>query len=291
MPEFSEAEIDAKLGSVSYEFSEPVSLLDISIDTWDGAALTHVSSELPLSFMIENRSFRIARIRGRLPSFTHPGTIDLGGGFCSNIPDQPSEGTTGGPLTALSIFFAPTLLEHILDVEYSPGFAASNVRAVRSTESLGHLMTALLVDARAGSPGGPLVGESILAAIACMLHPIEIGKHEIKDRRKAVLPSRTLSAIKELVHSDVSKPLHLSELAATAKMSIRHFSRSFRESTGLTPHQFILRARVDLAKDLIAKSELPYEQIAWSTGFSDRNHMSTVFRKLLGVPPSHFRRS
>lgn len=290
MPDLCESEIRAMLGSVRYEFSHQVSLLDISVNTWRGASLTHVATATPLSFMMENRTLALMSLSDRLSGFRRASAIDIGNGLYSNIPDESFRGEADRAGDAVSVFITPSLLESLLDTKYSPEVTLINLRGVRSAAPLAYLMRALLEDVQAGSPSGPVLGESIIAAIAGITHPIAIGKHEIKDRRKADLPTRTLNTIRDMIGADVAKPHHLPDLAAVANMSVRHFSRAFRQSTGLTPHQYILRARVEVARNLVSSTSLSYDKIAWTAGFSDRNHMATVFRKLIGVAPSHFRR-
>ena len=61
-------------------------------------------------------------------------------------------------------------------------------------------------------------------------------------------------------------------------------------TTGLTYSQYVIRARVDLAKHLLQTSKAPISEIALMCGLSDQPHLNRLFRRLVGVPPSTWRR-
>ncbi len=72
-------------------------------------------------------------------------------------------------------------------------------------------------------------------------------------------------------------------------MSTRHFCRAFRASKGISPHQYVIRRRIERARTLIEDGTLTYAEVAEMAGFADHSQMARTFRKVLGVPPSHFR--
>jgi AraC family transcriptional regulator len=94
----------------------------------------------------------------------------------------------------------------------------------------------------------------------------------------------------DMIEDRLSGRPSLTELAALLDVSTRYFCRAFRASTGLSPHQFVLRRRVERARGLIEQGELSLSETAIAAGFSDHSQMATTFRKLLHVRPSHFRR-
>ena len=75
-----------------------------------------------------------------------------------------------------------------------------------------------------------------------------------------------------------------------AGMSLFHFSRSFKQSTGLPPHQYILRRRIEHAKSLLKTNELGIAEIGQRLGFSDQSHFKMIFRKFVGATPLASRR-
>ena len=85
--------------------------------------------------------------------------------------------------------------------------------------------------------------------------------------------------------------LRLDELAREAGLSTSHFIRSFRESTGKTPYQFLLERRVQRAQSLMRDPRASLAKIAISSGFADQHHLARVFRHITGITPTTYRRS
>ncbi|MCK1621079.1 helix-turn-helix transcriptional regulator [Bradyrhizobium sp. 159] len=94
----------------------------------------------------------------------------------------------------------------------------------------------------------------------------------------------------ERLESDLGGKLSLQEIAAELDLSISHFSRAFRASTGLPPHQWLLRQRVSTAKQLMTVRDLSLAEIAISAGFANQSHFTRVFSSIVGVSPGAWRR-
>ena len=93
----------------------------------------------------------------------------------------------------------------------------------------------------------------------------------------------------ERLESDLGGKLSLQQIAAEFDLSVSHFSRAFRISTGLPPHQWLLRQRVNAAKQLMTVRDLPLSEIAMSAGFANQSHFTRVFSALVGVSPAAWR--
>ena len=94
----------------------------------------------------------------------------------------------------------------------------------------------------------------------------------------------------ERLESDLGGKLSLEYIAAEFGLSVSHFSRAFRISTGLPPHQWLLRQRVRAAKQLLTVRDLPLSEIAISAGFANQSHFTRVFSEVVGVSPGVWRR-
>ena len=94
----------------------------------------------------------------------------------------------------------------------------------------------------------------------------------------------------ERLESDLGGKLSLQQIAAEFGLSVSHFSRAFRVSTGLPPHQWLLRQRVKTAKQLMTVRDLPLSEIAISAGFANQSHFTRVFSAMVGVSPGAWRR-
>ena len=78
-------------------------------------------------------------------------------------------------------------------------------------------------------------------------------------------------------------------LSTIANLSIYHFAREFKRSTGVTPHNYLLRKRVERAKDMLARTDYSLTEVALAAGFSDQSHLSRHFRQMVGSTPRNFR--
>jgi AraC-like DNA-binding protein len=94
----------------------------------------------------------------------------------------------------------------------------------------------------------------------------------------------------ERLESDLGGTLSLQQIAAEFDLSVSHFSRAFRISTGLPPHQWLLRQRVKAAQQLMTVRDLPLSEIAMSAGFANQSHFTRVFTAVVGVSPGAWRR-
>lgn len=92
------------------------------------------------------------------------------------------------------------------------------------------------------------------------------------------------------LESDLAGKVALQQIAAELGLSVSHFSRAFRMSTGLPPHQWLLRQRVKAAKQLMTVRDLPLSEIAMSAGFANQSHFTRVFSSMVGVSPGAWRR-
>jgi AraC family transcriptional regulator len=98
-----------------------------------------------------------------------------------------------------------------------------------------------------------------------------------------------ITTVLRRIETDLAVPLSIGELAANAAMSPYHFLRTFRRVVGMTPHQFILRMRLDDAAVQLRRSSRPVLDIALDTGFADLSTFNRRFRTMMGVTPSAYR--
>jgi AraC family transcriptional regulator len=99
------------------------------------------------------------------------------------------------------------------------------------------------------------------------------------------LPRTTLCQVIEYIHAHLHQELGLAELAAIAHLSPYYFSRLFKQSTGVTPHQFVISARVERAKTLLLAGKHSIAEIAQQVGFANQAHLNKHLKRLLGVTP------
>jgi AraC family transcriptional regulator len=101
----------------------------------------------------------------------------------------------------------------------------------------------------------------------------------------------TLRRCIALMEARLAGDLRLDDLAREAGLSTSHFIRSFRESTGKTPYQFLLDWRVQRAQSLMRDSRISLTNVAKLSGFANQHHLARIFRRTTGMTPSAYRGS
>lgn len=103
------------------------------------------------------------------------------------------------------------------------------------------------------------------------------------------LTNKKLGLVLDLIESDLSEDLSLKVLANAAGLSEYHFLRMFKQSTGYTPHQYVINQRIERAKELLQKTDMSITEIAYLLGFSTPAHFTHHFHRKTGVTPSAMR--
>jgi AraC family transcriptional regulator len=96
--------------------------------------------------------------------------------------------------------------------------------------------------------------------------------------------------VKEYLAENLRRNVTLVEVAALTHLSLHHFCRAFRTSAGVPPHQYLMRIRVERARALLERTNLPVTQIALEVGYETSQALARVFQRELGMPPSEYRR-
>jgi len=155
---------------------------------------------------------------------------------------------------------------------------------------LQHLLLALLALAQEGSCDDTLVGELLVNAVCVRLAKrFTISKMNIVPCRGG-LPTARLKRVLEYVESNLDKNITLTELARVANMSLYYFAVLFRQSTGLSPHRYVLSKRVERAKELLHDPKLSVLDVSMNVGFEHQNNFARAFRRMIGVSPTEFKR-
>ena len=107
--------------------------------------------------------------------------------------------------------------------------------------------------------------------------------------RGGLTPRQTRRAT-ELLNANLSGRVLLIDLATQCNLSVRHFTRAFRQTTGMAPHQWLVRRRIEKAKDLLSRTVQPLSAVAADCGFADQSHFTGVFTRAVGATPAEWRR-
>jgi transcriptional regulator GlxA family with amidase domain len=105
-----------------------------------------------------------------------------------------------------------------------------------------------------------------------------------------VSPAALAGSLQEYLLERLSTEISIADMAGRVELSRAQFLRHFKALAGTSPHQWVMAARVQKAKELIAESNLSLDEIAASCGFASRTHLATVFKRFVNLSPAVYRR-
>ena len=111
----------------------------------------------------------------------------------------------------------------------------------------------------------------------------------LRPRIPAPLPSWRLRRVEAYIDANIEGPVTLADLARAAGLSPMHFAAQFRRLTGVRPHEFLLRRRIDHAQAMLADPRAKLVDVALSVGFQTQAHFTTVFKRFVGETPHRWR--
>src|SRR3979490_1235723 len=154
---------------------------------------------------------------------------------------------------------------------------------------LGALVEAVNAERIAGFPSGSLFLDSVEQALAVALVNGYAVRHRSVQTHRGGVGSARLRRIKEFVDAKMEDELTLREMAQSVELSRAHFARMFRKSTGESPHQFVLRQRIEHAMTMLRSDDARVVDVAVACGFKTQQHFARVFRHVCGVSPTDYR--
>lgn len=152
-----------------------------------------------------------------------------------------------------------------------------------------HLAQALLPTLTTPSEKNELFIDHVMLALLTHLDE-RYGKSILATEKTKGLSPWQLRRAKELMAHHLCEGLSVALLAKECSLSRSYFTRAFKQSTGQSPHEWLMNLRIEKAKALIANSDLKLAQIGLECGFTDQAHFSRVFFKQVGIPPAGWRR-
>jgi len=182
------------------------------------------------------------------------------------------------PKMAVDVLTDQADIPRIDELQYEPGVGISD-------ETIKHLGLSLLPAFRAPDQASRLFLDYVTLAFASHTVQKYGGTRSLSKPLKGGLAPWQEKLSKELIADNLAGSISLSELAKTCGLSVSHFSRAFRKSTGLAPHAWLLQARVDTAKVMLRDRDASLSAIASSCGFVDSSHFTRVFTRLVGLSP------
>lgn len=170
------------------------------------------------------------------------------------------------------------------DLRHEPGVSTDDP-VVR------HLLASLLPATAKPEEANPLFLDHVAVALAAHLACTYGGMNPDAGLPRGGLAPWQERRVKELMTACLHEEVSLNRLAAECSLSVRHFARAFRQSTGLSPHRWLLKHRVDSARELLNNRALSLSDVALACGFADQSHFTRVFTAMFGISPGAWRRA
>jgi len=167
-----------------------------------------------------------------------------------------------------------------LDAQYGTGHDDAVIR---------HIGASILHALRRPAEVNQLFTDHMMLAFTAHVAQAYGGLRMSERTRGGLAPWQIRRACERLAF-DLGGTLTLQQIAAEFGLSASHFARAFRVSVGLPPHQWLLRQRVNTAKQLMTARELPLSEVAISAGFANQSHFTRIFSAMVGISPGAWRR-
>ncbi len=160
---------------------------------------------------------------------------------------------------------------------------------------LARLVRSFLPEMGGGGLGGELHAEDVASQLAVHLlrRHSSLGrrhKREVARASAGPVPKRAISRALDYVNDNLAGRLSLKELAGAAGYSPNHFTKLFKDATGLPPHRYVVGRRVEMARSLLEGTELSLAEVARMSGFASQSHMGRAVKALTGATPARLRR-
>jgi AraC family transcriptional regulator len=140
----------------------------------------------------------------------------------------------------------------------------------------------------AGCPSGRLYSEALSVALAARLQARYSRSSVPEAHSHSALSSTQVKRICEYIRTNLPSDMGVTQLAALVNLSPHHFSMLFKQTLGVPPHQYVLHARIQEARRLLATGRVSLSELAINLGFSDQSHFSRAFRKVTGTTPRRY---
>jgi AraC family transcriptional regulator len=150
------------------------------------------------------------------------------------------------------------------------------------------LINAMEEEIAAGCSSGNVYGESLSVALLSYL----LARYSVdapQQHSKWSLTDYQLRLVANYMHAHLDANMSLGQLANLAETGIYEFCRRFKNTTGLTPHNYLTQLRVEEGKQLLAEQRASIAEISLMLGFANQSHFTRVFRKITGITPKRFR--
>lgn len=192
------------------------------------------------------------------------------------------------PFKVMHLYLSVPLFERVArEVTGSDERLALGEVAGGRDATLSHLLRLVHDELTAPAGADPLFVDGLAQSLAA--HLLRRYGVAAPARPAGTLPGARFRRVVALMEAGIDRPFDLRQLADAAGMSAFHFSRLFKQSTGLSPSHFFIRLRVAEARRLLQETDASIIDVALAVGYSSHSHFSQIFRRETGLAPSAYR--
>ncbi len=237
-----------------------------------------------------------ARSHGRTTAFsnghqTHNGATQPGMVHVAQ-PGDVVRGILERPSDAYYLHIPVKLWANFCDEHKTSSAALPELRPVHfeSNHQLHALLQTIEHDVTSPHAIGPLFREGLCLSVMALLRDrYSSESNAARPAGCSGMGAKQIKHVHEFIQANLDQPISLAQLAGIAGYSRMHFAVVFRQITGMRPHEYLTRARVERSRSLLLNSSLTIAQIAAAVGFSSQSHLTAVFRNVMGVTPAYWR--
>ena len=191
----------------------------------------------------------------------------------------------------LSIYLPPTILERtaIESSDRVPRNLELIDRLAIRDPFLEQLAYAFKTELEQGNASDRLYLESLQTMLAAHLLRHHCSAKVVAAELTGGLPKSKLRQVIDYIQDNLDHDISLAELAGIAHVSSHHFGKLFKQSIGDTPHQYVMKCRIEQAKKLLTNKQLSLAEVSLATGFCHQSHFTNVFRRYTTLTPRQYR--
>ena len=198
---------------------------------------------------------------------------------------------SSAPTQSLHLYLSQDLF--VRTAEEVAGYDPTRLSLVRCSGIQDPLLTqlgfALWRELEQSAPAGKLYAQTAAHMLAVhLLRHYTSERGAFKDLSQG-LTDQQMRRVMDFVQAHLNQDLSLQSLAQQTGFSPYHFTRLFRQATGESPHQFVLRQRIERARHLLKERDVPLALVARESGFADQSHFTQVFKRHFGLTPRAYR--
>jgi AraC family transcriptional regulator len=211
---------------------------------------------------------------------------------CNAFDDVSGQANIGKPFHSINLYVPRAAFDAIADdvsaprigdLHYVPGAGISDSTILSLWES----MQAAFVHPERASQ---LFAGHVMMAMATHVAQTYGGLKPASQPPRGGLAPWQVRRAKEILDANLDGRVTVEQIAKECGLSVAHFTRAFGESTGMPPHRWQIRRRVEVAKSLLLNEKLSLSEVAMACGFADQSHFTRVFTRDVGISPGAWRR-